>query len=502
MYLSPPLTGGSPYCLDPESEALRGSLKNLRIEDGGGLSREALAADLSFFAELLAKVYSGHAELTQRYDLAVDAFFAEWAENVRAGAGTIGFEEGFVAGFIRLARFHRDRHLAPIGGDAALHERPELRVSEFLGPAPPSDVDLGNCRVSESPTSESPLAYQVLPWTLRRAQRAVARGGRDTCPSGSAKEGGGRTTGCGSALEPVVAVSTVGVAPESLRLECASSEHALLRRSDPVSRDADGDGPAYSAKVVGDTTIIRVRRFWGDEADLERLEQLPAEYGLHRGSRRIVFDVRGNGGGDDSTLFKWILQATADPWSQGVSVDFRAGLGACGEWNALVVEHLLSGEVDSAERVSQRKVAREAMQGAVGQGEVLEVDSGLHQSEAEHPFDGPVFVLVDRSTASSGESVPQYLSLALGAHIIGERSAGFVDFGNVVPFVLPRTGLWVQVPTTRFFNESPQEMVGVEVDTYLDGELIGEPAEALLPVIDRIEARLPAKGEAAAEPQL
>ncbi|GEM_PF-7117750 len=85
---------------------------------------------------------------------------------------------------------------------------------------------------------------------------------------------------------------------------------------------------------------------------------------------------------------------------------------------------------------------------------MLGIDDGLIQSEAEQPFAGRVSVLIDRSTASSGESVPQCLAPALHAHVIGERSAGFIDFGNIVPVVLSHTGLWVQVPAPHFFAKS------------------------------------------------
>ncbi|MEZ4381323.1 MAG: S41 family peptidase [Nannocystaceae bacterium] len=283
----------------------------------------------------------------------------------------------------------------------------------------------------------------------------------------------------------MIAASTLGPSPAAIRLRCPSSELALARRSRAVPSDLGG--PAYTSAIVGDTAILRVRRFAGDDADLAKLEELPADYAKHRRARRIVFDVRSNGGGDDSTLFKWIFQAAAGPWNQGVTVDFSAGVGPCRDWNALVVGQLVSGEIDGVDAIAERDAALATLT-ATASDEVLEVDAGLREGRAERPFAGPIFVLVDRGTASSGESVPQYLRLALGARVIGERSAGFVDFGNVVPFVLPRTGLWVQVPTTRFFSGRSAEMVGLEVDTYLDAELMGQPAEALLPVIDAIEA--------------
>jgi hypothetical protein len=55
--------------------------------------------------------------------------------------------------------------------------------------------------------------------------------------------------------------------------------------------------------------------------------------------------------------------------------------------------------------------------------------------------------------------------------LIGERTAGTLQYGEARRFVLPRTGLVCQLPTKRFFFGGPAgevESVGWPVDVYLD----------------------------------
>ena len=52
--------------------------------------------------------------------------------------------------------------------------------------------------------------------------------------------------------------------------------------------------------------------------------------------------------------------------------------------------------------------------------------------------------------------------------MIGERTAGFLEYGEVVTVVLPRTGLFWEMPTKRFYYPEPREAVGIPVDAYLE----------------------------------
>ena len=94
--------------------------------------------------------------------------------------------------------------------------------------------------------------------------------------------------------------------------------------------------------------------------------------------------------------------------------------------------------------------------------------------------------LVDRFSGSSGELAALELRCALGAILVGERTAGTMQYGQLQRFVLPRTGLVWQVPTRRFFFEEAVEAVGLAVDAYL--EQIDADAADLVPLLERVSA--------------
>src|SRR5205823_13000184 len=97
-----------------------------------------------------------------------------------------------------------------------------------------------------------------------------------------------------------------------------------------------------------------------------------------------------------------------------------------------------------------------------------------------------IYVLIDRQSASSGESSAFVLRQALGATILGERSAGYLTFGNQRPIILPRSGVQIMVPTKRNWFDTPMETVGVPVDFYLENTAIS--IQELLPMLDKLEA--------------
>ena len=115
-----------------------------------------------------------------------------------------------------------------------------------------------------------------------------------------------------------------------------------------------------------------------------------------------------------------------------------------------------------------------------------ELGLGIQRDRATHPYRGRVGVLLDRHAGSSGELAALDLRRALGAVLVGERSAGTMQYGEVRRFVLPHTGLVCQVPARRFFFDTAVEGVGVPVDVYL--ERSEQDVTDLIPSLDRIWA--------------
>ena len=111
-----------------------------------------------------------------------------------------------------------------------------------------------------------------------------------------------------------------------------------------------------------------------------------------------------------------------------------------------------------------------------------------NQTDAKMPYKGRVFVLVDRHCGSSGESAAMFFREGLGAKVVGERTAGVQEYGNVRPFVLPRTLIRMYFATKRNYFTVPVEAVGMPADVYLPPELMAKPVEELIPLLRKLPA--------------
>ncbi len=86
---------------------------------------------------------------------------------------------------------------------------------------------------------------------------------------------------------------------------------------------------------------------------------------------------------------------------------------------------------------------------------------------APTPWPGRMLVLTDKASASAAESAAWMLRTGLNAKIVGGRSAGAVGFGNLTPYLLPRSGLSLDLPTASsgWYDES---MLGMPIDLDID----------------------------------
>ena len=457
IYLPPERARGARYCLDPDSEALRDIIGRGAVDADAPIERRALARDVEALHEILQKQYAGYPELLQHRRFDVAAFFARWADELRAGAGSIRFEDGVIHYIAALKRAHLDRHLQPLGWGARLAQRPALAMAEYQAPSPCEDLT----------AYRFPDHVHGFVHTLRRSAMLMPDG----------------------ALADIATATAQGHHDETLTLGCgAAGENPieLTRRGDLARADAS-DAPLYEWRSEGDTALIIIRRLHGSPEQLALLERIAEDYDAHRAHGTIVFDFRDNGGGDDGYLFQWLERAYAGTLRLPPSIEIEGALHPCRDWNAAVFAQISHDVVDTAEAVARRDELCAEWPAAVPDIH-HSVSSGLLESEAKDPYDGRVIALVNRRSASSGESAPVALRSALGALIVGERTAGYLEYGNLQPFVLPHTGLVFLVPIKRSYYDPPAEGVGLAVDYYLDPSLMQEPAEALLPLLDQLPA--------------
>ena len=87
-------------------------------------------------------------------------------------------------------------------------------------------------------------------------------------------------------------------------------------------------------------------------------------------------------------------------------------------------------------------------------------------SKASAVYTRPVYVLVNRKTASSGESTTQVLRSLPNVEVVGENTAGYIHFGNKGQFQLPYSKIVISIGThfVSFKDGQFLEKVGMTPD--------------------------------------
>lgn len=219
---------------------------------------------------------------------------------------------------------------------------------------------------------------------------------------------------------------------------------------DPVSED----GPAIERQEVDGVLVIGVRRLYGPPDDDRAFAEWVAGADRDFEHDRIVVDLRGNIGGNDGHTYEWAerrFRAVAGFVSESTWV---MGGSPLGNWNQQSWRRALHGTP-----------APDSL------GDTIElVDETYDLPAGDRPWSGRMLVLVDRWTRSSGESSAWLLRQGLGARLVGEPTLGMIEYGNVCPYVLPRSRLAVSLPTKQNDYGFPVETVGFPVDVPLDPE--------------------------------
>jgi C-terminal processing protease CtpA/Prc len=270
---------------------------------------------------------------------------------------------------------------------------------------------------------------------------------------------------------------------QTLELACGQRRITLTSRPRVSREDGISKKPAYEWRRAGQVAIIRIRRFSGPPAELERLEQLVKDYPEHRRSPLIVVDMRGNAGGNDDYAYRWVAQAKRGPWQTVTGSVYPVGSFLPWKaWNDEVWAAISENRVDDPASVARRNELRQKWPPNTA-GLSIAFKPDRYQGDAKVPYKGRIFVLVDRPCGSSGESAALAFQGGLGAKLVGERTAGLMEYGNVRTLVLPRTHLVFQFATKRNYFLTPMEGLGTPVDVYLAPELITRPVEELIPLL-------------------
>lgn len=193
------------------------------------------------------------------------------------------------------------------------------------------------------------------------------------------------------------------------------------------------DGTVFKELEQDGVPVLVSRAMWAAAASPKekQLKRLAACGGDYADAPLLVFDVMGNGGGDDSYIMDW----------------FRG-------WTGQDVQRRIA----FASRLSQ--LARYAMPRYVRAGEAgCWAVSAKKGSWIER--EGVTFVLTDKGTASSGESAVEFFRTVENTLFVGGPTTGCALVPNNVAFYLPNSSLGLYFGTGLSMTEDAENRDGV-----------------------------------------
>ena len=175
--------------------------------------------------------------------------------------------------------------------------------------------------------------------------------------------------------------------------------------------------------------------------DRQILAGLPETAGPLSKEPVIVIDLRGNDGGSDEPAMNWCAGFSKQRYRFGPGADLQRGVAegrdrwTCG----------FGGSWD---------------------------ETRMGVNAAKQPYAGQLFILIDKGTASSGETFAAFASQIPGAILLGENSAGCTLYGNCdIQEKLPASGITIRFGRTKFLDGAvrpTREGVGFFPDYWLD----------------------------------
>ena len=84
-------------------------------------------------------------------------------------------------------------------------------------------------------------------------------------------------------------------------------------------------------------------------------------------------------------------------------------------------------------------------------------------------FDGTLYVVANKMTASSGEAAIAYAYSCKNVVFVGSASAGVGLFGDIKSYLLPRSKIYISIPFKVFF-EGKEEGKGFLPDYWIDSK--------------------------------
>lgn len=209
----------------------------------------------------------------------------------------------------------------------------------------------------------------------------------------------------------------------SVTLKNSSGKAKIYRLDWTESQPLDVDLGTLDYRLVQEDglTYVSLRSFVSGTYD-NMLARYAREGAKARGSKAVIYDLRGNVGGSDSWPRKWI----------------QSFLGT-------------QNSIETSMLYAQKNSALFAAENSES---LLPEDEGTCFAREVHGTwyenDIPIIVLVDDHCGSSGEGAVQLLKTLDNVLIVGSNTAGYQLCGNISTFTLPYTGIGVRFGSTLF----------------------------------------------------
>jgi hypothetical protein len=185
----------------------------------------------------------------------------------------------------------------------------------------------------------------------------------------------------------------------------------------------------------------------------------------------VVVDLRHNGGGDDQRGYELAnrLAGTQLPPGGSRTYERRTPENARLLLNGFLEFAMGTGNPSAfGGRMAEQAALVERLRNNPGAPEAVE-DYGRAVVDPAKAFNGPIVILVDAGCGSSCESTMNALRMHPRARVVGERTAGYVHFGDVGVVVLPHSRIRTKIPTkyTEYEGGVNYDKVGMPVDVAL-----------------------------------
>lgn len=198
---------------------------------------------------------------------------------------------------------------------------------------------------------------------------------------------------------------------------------------------------SYELDTDSEIPVLSLRTLIYSEPNLPIMNKFIASGAQLSGSKVLILDIRGNGGGNSGFAWNWLSGFT----NQYMRIKYINA----DKFSQPYLSFAQSSDEYPDEHI---KIIKDS----------LGTWRFLYQNGAQIPNASIIFVLTDKHVGSSGETFVEYLSALENVVFVGSNTHGRNQFGNVCYFFyLPNTGIRIGLATKFMFTGSLENIDGV-----------------------------------------